>query len=249
MIFGLRHIMIMMSGSPLHEGLPLPFSLEQMNGSFIMILICFLLLASIYKGDFGVFKNNLSLLLSFRRSEYSKYEVTASTLWHSFYLVLQFAILASISIYSIFFEYEEYMPDHHPLRTMTVFLLCISLFILLKFVLYNIIGYIYDCRKDMEQFRYRFVVTIEALGLLYFIPTLLLLYANNLHAEITIFMLVLFIIAQLILFYRIIVYFVREKLNFLFLIVYLCTVEIIPYIFLTVALIFLYKTDELTVLW
>lgn len=101
----------------------------------------------------------------------------------------------------------------------------------------------------MAVFLYSQTIIIEILGILFFIPTLFLLYADYLHTEIAIFMLILFIVSQLILFYRMIVYFIREKFSFLFMIAYLCTIEIVPYIFLAAGLILLYKTDELTVLW
>ncbi|WP_163357622.1 DUF4271 domain-containing protein [Dysgonomonas sp. 25] len=239
----------MANGITTHEGIPLPFSLDQTNAAFILVLICLISFAFIYKGDFATMKVNLYALVSFNRNKRIETEYTVKNTWHTYYLILQFTILSSISIYSILSEQMGYEAEHHPLRTIALFGLFVSLFIFAKFLIYNLVGFIYNMQEEITLFKHWSIVLMEFLGISYFIPTLLLLYADYWHTEIALFMIALFIIAQLILFCRLIVYFVREKLNFLFLIAYLCSVEIIPCIFLASGLLFLYKTDELTVLW
>src|SRR5690606_2489510 len=108
---------------------------------------------------------------------------------------------------------------------------------------------IFDEQKRMGVWRRTYIIGIEILGMLYFIPTLLLIYSNYYHLQIIIFMLILFLIVQLILFYQIIVFFIREKFNFLYLIAYLCTFEILPYIFLMIGLVYLYRIDVFNTLW
>lgn len=237
------------NGTPLHEGIPLPFNLDHTNGTFLLILVCLLLMAFIYKGNFEALKTNLTAFVSFQRSKRIETDYTIKNVWHSCYLIVQLTLLASISIYCIFADYDTRSVEYHPLRTIALFAGCIFLFMLLKFILYKVIGFVYDVSDQMSLLRHWQLVIVEVLGIIYFIPTLLLLYADSLHTEIAIFMIILFILVQLILFCRLIVYFVREKLNFLFLIAYLCSVEIIPYIILAAGLLTLYKTDELTVLW
>ena len=61
--------------------------------------------------------------------------------------------------------------------------------------------------------------------------------------EILILILILFLIVQITLFYQIIVFFIGQKFNFLYLIAYLCTFEILPYVYLAIGLIQLYRTD------
>lgn len=235
---------------PLKNGIPLPFNLDQTNGTFILMLICFLFFAYIYKGSFSLLKENITLLFSFRKDHQALRNFTTRDAWYTYYLTAQFAILVSISIYDIFTEYgTNRFTEHQPFRTIVFFILLIFVFLLLKFFIYKCIGYIYSKKNEMAVFLYSQTIIIEILGILFFIPTLFLLYADYLHTEIAIFMLILFIVSQLILFYRMIVYFIREKFSFLFMIAYLCTIEIVPYIFLAAGLILLYKTDELTVLW
>lgn len=240
--------MTMDSGVPLHEGIPLPFNLDQTNGTFILILLCLFLMAFIYKGNFETLKVNLSAFVAIQRNKRIETEYTIKNIWHSFYLIFQFALLASVSVYCVFAENMQFQ-EHHSLRTIVLLIGFILLFILLKFVVYKILGFVYDASAEMSLFMHWHLVILETLGIVYFIPALLLLYSDSLHTEIALFMLISFILVQLILFCRLIVYFVREKLNFLFLIAYLCSVEIIPYILLAAGLLTLYKTDELTVLW
>lgn len=233
-----------------HDGNRLPFSIEQTDGVFALILICFLFFAHIYNGGISFVKENLSLLFSSGKGKRLQQQTTVKEIIYGYFLLFQAIVLISICIYDVFIEYD---PDgggtNSPLTTILSFIVTISLFLFLKDILYKFIGYVFDMSRLMKVWRRTYIVTIEVLGIFYFIPTLLLVYSNFYHMQVIIFVLILFLIAQIILFYQIIIFFIREKFNFLFLIAYLCTFEILPYIFLIIGLIYLYRIDVFNILW
>ena len=238
-------------GGILHEGIPLPFSLEQADGIFILCTICFMMFAYIYQGSFKTAKTNLSLAFSFNPDSYESHSLTTRDIWYSYYLILQFTIFVSITAYSYFIENPGYrVYDGEPSITIIMFIVVISTFLLLKRLIYKMIGSIFDIQQEMKIFEYSQLFIIELLGIIYFIPTLLVIYSGYAHNMICTLMAVVFIVVQFIFFCQQLTFFVRKKFNFLFSIAYLCTVEIIPYVLLITAIIYLYNnTKALIVLW
>lgn len=230
-----------------HDGRPLPFVLEQTDGIFALLLICFLVFSHI--GGLGFLRNNMSHLFSYEKSLRIQREANIKEVLFSYFLILQTVILVSICLYDIFLEYQPSPDIGSPLISILSFVVVIGVFLILKSVLYQFIGYVFDLKGIARLWVRSYFVIIQILGIFYFIPTLLLVYGGYWHTQIFIFMAILFIIAQIVLFCRIIIFFIREKFNFLFLIVYLCSVEIIPYLFLGGTLFFIYKKDILNILW
>jgi len=229
-----------------HYGKALPFNMEQTDGIFVLLLLCFLFFAHIYNGGISFLRENTALLFSSDKGKLIHKQTTTKEILYSYFLLFQAVVLISICLYDVFVEYTAAESLPNPFFTIVAFILLIGLFLGVKDVVYKIIGYIFDQQKLMNTWRRVSVVSFEVLGVLYFIPTLLLIYSNFYHSEILLFMLVLFLIVQITLFYQIIIFFVNQKFNFLYLIAYLCTFEILPYIFLSTGLIYLYRTDVLT---
>ena len=232
-----------------HYGSKLPFSMESIDGIFVLILFCFLCFTHIYNGGISFLKENLSLLFRSEKEKRIHKQTTVRDILYGYFLVFQAIILIAICVYDVFVEYDSSVVIHTPFLTIITFILTIGIFLGVKDFIYKITGYIFDQQSLMRSWRRVSVVSIEILGVLYFIPTLLLIYSNHYHLEILVFMLLLFLIVQITLFYQIIIFFVNQKFNFLYLIAYLCTFEILPYIFLSTGLIYLYRTDIFNTLW
>ncbi len=232
-----------------HYGSKLPFSMESIDGIFVLILFCFLCFTHIYNGGISFLKENLSLLFRSEKEKRIHKQTTVKDMLYGYFLLFQAIILVAICVYDVFVEYDSSVIVHTPFFTIITFILTIGLFLGVKDFIYKSIGYVFDQQNLMRSWRRVSVVSIEILGVLYFIPTLLLIYSNYYHLEILVFMLLLFLIVQITLFYQIIIFFVNQKFNFLYLIAYLCTFEILPYIFLSTGLIYLYRTDIFNTLW
>jgi hypothetical protein len=234
-----------------HSGERLPFNLEQIDGIFCLLVICILFFAHIYNGGISFLKENIAYLFSPKKASRLHSQTTVKEMIYSYFLVFQSVVLTAICIYDIFIELETPgQSNGSPFITIIAFIVIIALFLGAKDLIYKITGYIFNQQKTMNLWRRTYMVSIEILGILYFIPTLLLIYSSYYHIQIFFFMLILFLIVQITLFYQIIVFFINQKFNFLYLIAYLCTFEILPYIFLSTGLIYLYRTDVFnTLLW
>lgn len=231
-----------------YEGKPLPFSLERTDFIFALMLVCLMFFAHI--GGFDFLKQNLQAVFSARKSNKFQKDTNIKETLSTYFLVIQTIILSSICLFN---ELVEYDPDksgaESPLITILTFVSAIIIFLIIKLLVYKILGYIFDLKDVIRGWIRTYIVVLEIYGLLFFIPTLLLIYSNYWHLQIACFMLAILIIGQIILFYRIAVYFIREKFNFLFLIAYLCSLEIIPYLLLAGTLVFIYSTDVLQIIW
>ncbi|MDR1091836.1 MAG: DUF4271 domain-containing protein [Prevotella sp.] len=232
-----------------HDGSKLPFSMENTDGISVLLLFCFIFFAHIYNGGISFLKENLSLLFQSEREKRMHKQTTVKEILYGYFLVFQAIVLVAVCVYDVFVEYDPAYAVHTPFLTVITLILVIGLFLGAKDFIYKIIGYIFDQQKLMITWRRVSVVGIEILGILYFIPTLLLIYSDYYHTEILALMLLMFLVVQMTLFYQIIFFFVNQKFNFLYLIAYLCTFEILPYIFLSTGLIYLYRTDIFNILW
>jgi hypothetical protein len=128
------------------------------------------------------------------------------------------------------------------------FTLGISAFLLLKYLFYLLIGYTFDEMEFVQKYLSSYLFLIELFGILVFIPVLIFLYAGVDQEVTLIVVLTLFLTTRIILFSRIIAFFFNKKVNFLFGIAYLCSVEIVPYLFLVLGFVYLYKEDFFCIL-
>lgn len=233
-----------------YDGVLMPFNIGQSDSIFGLLLLCLLFFTHICNGGFTFLKENIKLLFSSEKTQRTHFHTTANETLYSYFLVFQAIVLMSVCIYDVFIEYDPSVPEYrHPLPTILLFIILIALFFGIKDFIYAILGYIFDRKREMAIWRRTHVVSIEILGILYFIPTLLLLYAGAYSLQIIVFMAILFLIVQITLFYQIIIFFIGEKFNFSYLIAYLCTFEILPYVFLFIGLVYLYRIDDFNTLW
>lgn len=232
-----------------HPGVELPFSLEQADGVFGLLLLCLLFFSHIYNGGLVFFKENISLLFSSKKYERLSGETTAKETVFRFFLIFQSLILGAICLYSFFQEKRlSEVNGLSPFLNIIGLAAILGLFLLIKIWGYKFFGHILDIKAETRTWIRMNVLIIQILGILFFIPTLLLVYSNMWHYQILLFVFVLFLVLQITLFYRIGSFFVREKFNFLFLIAYLCSSEIIPCIFLAVGLFLFYQNDVFNML-
>jgi len=231
-----------------HEGIKRPFTLEGDDGIFALLLICFVFFTRIFKGGFSFFKENISLLFSTRKNLNLFSETTTTEFWFNFILVFQTILLTSIIVFDSFLESVSYIPQNS-FFTVLLFTLAISVFLSVKYLFYRLLGYLFDLQNEIKAWLRSYMIVLEMIGIIAFIPALMLVYSQSFHEYLLFFFFILFFISRLILFYRIITFFLRRHVNLLFLITYLCSVEIIPYILLYQVLVYLYKVDIVSLLW
>jgi len=233
-----------------HIGEKKPFTLEGDDGIFALLLICFVFFTRIYKGGLSFFRENIRIFFSFRKKQSTYYSETTSTdFWFNFVLVFQTVLLAAIVLFDHFLETNESYVPPHSFSTILLFVLALSVFLFVKYLLYKLIGILFNIKDSINIWVRNYMLILEMMGIISFIPVLILVYSQNLHNYLLFFFIVLFIVSRLLLFYRLITFFLEQHVNLLFLIAYLCSVEIIPYIILYQVLIYLYKIDIIHLLW
>lgn len=233
-----------------HVGIKRFFSIEQIDGIFVLLLLCFTLLVHIHRKGFGFFKGNLRLVFSSRATTNLFSESTISEFWYNFLLLFQTVFLCSIVFFIYFFESDvsDTYPDS-PFATIISFVLLISLFIAFKSLFYRFIGFLFSIQNFITIWLRAYTIVVEMIGITAFIPVLLLIYFDYYHNILFIIFLFLLLASRLIIISRIVLFFLQKNVNFLYLIAYLCSVEIIPYILLYNGLLFLYKIDIISLLW
>lgn len=232
-----------------HEGIKRPFTLEGDDGIFALLLVCFVFFTRIFKGGFTFFKENIGLLFSSRKNLNLFSETTTTEFWFNFILVFQTILLISIILFDSFLESISYDEYRNSFVTVLLFTFTITVFLTIKYLFYKLMGYLFEIQVEIKAWLRSYMIVLEMLGIIAFIPALMLVYSQSFHQYLLFFFFILFFVSRLILFYRIITFFFKRHVNLLFLITYLCGVEIIPYILLYQVLVYLYKVDIVGLLW
>jgi len=231
-----------------YAGVKRNLSLEQIDGIFALLLFCFLSFTYIYKVGINFFTENVRFVFKPRKEASFFNDTTVAEYWYHILLVLQTIVLSSIVLFAVFYEKESGFMPSKSFFTILLFILTISLFEAIKYVIYRFTGFLFNMREHIKIWNRSYMIITELLGLISFIPVLLLVYSNYYHHIIIGFLIIVFIISRLIIFYKIISFFFQENVNLLFLITYLCTVEIIPYILLYRVLSYMYRIDIIPLL-
>ena len=232
-----------------HEGNNKLFTLEQDDGVFALLLICFFCITRIYKDSSSFFRENIKLLFSSRENINLFSETTIKEFWFNFILIFQTILLYAIILFDYLLISDSNAVPPHSFYTICLFIAVISSFLGLKYLMYRLIGWTFDIQSKMEVWLRTYTIVLEMIGVVAFVPTLILIYSLSLQIPILVFFIGLFLISRIILFYRATVFFLQSSINILYLITYLCSVEIIPYIFLFYLLEYLYKIDLTSLLW
>lgn len=228
---------------------PIPNMLKQHDGIFLSLLICFLIICRILQRGHNFFMESIQMLVTLREKKDTFNEITIKEIWGSLFLGSLSAFLISLIFYQFIQQTDHVVrPLHHDWQTVVGFTVVVSVFFLVKYLFYSLVGYVFSMKEFIESFRKTYLMILEMFGLLAFIPALIYLYNYNFQHLMAIVTLVLFVLSHLILFSRLIAFFFNKKVNFLFGIAYLCSVEIVPYIYLAFGLSFLYKEDFFCIL-
>lgn len=232
-----------------HIGLQRFRSLEQVDGIFVSLLLCFMLLVNIYRKGLFFFKENINVAF-FSQTTNSFTESTISEFWYNLLLFFQAIFLFSLILFVYFFETKNITlyPDN-PFLTILSLSLLFLIFEGLKYLLYYCIGYVFDSQKLVFSWIRVYSVVIQMMGILSFIPVLLLIYFDYYHDVLFVFFISLFILSRIIIIYRLGIFFLQKNVNFLYLIAYLCSIEIIPYILLYRGMVYLYENEIINFIW
>jgi len=233
-----------------HDGIKRFNSLEQVDGIFVSLLLCFMLLVHIYRKGLSFFKENIQVAFSSRDNINMFSESTVGEFWYNLLLVLQTVFLFSLVLFVYFFETRaDLVPPDNAFITIVSFIVVFMIIEGGKYLFYRYVGYLFNMQQSVNIWLRAYTIIVEMIGILSFIPVLLLVYFDYYHNILFVFFILLFILSRLIIIYRLGLFFLQKNVNPLYLIAYLCSVEIIPYILLYNGMIYLYENEIIKLSW
>lgn len=225
------------SGLPVsgYEGVALP--LPQFEGSviFLVFAFCFLVFAFFFNREGAALRGNFKNILSFnnrRKGPIYKEQITATELWGELFLILQTILIAAIVTFTYLWDNE--LPVLSPRYYYLFFagiLLLLLLLMWLKYLVYKSIGTFF-LHLEMDDWIDRYLWMVEMIGIVCFIPALIFVYLQEFRDFMLIVFVFVFFVSRLIIAGGILNIFVKNKIGFLYFIVYLCGVELVPYLLL-----------------
>jgi len=202
------------------------------NHDWILVVGIMLLIFMTYvKVQFSqVIKRLLTSVVNFQFAKQLVNEKSSVVQKSSWFLLTLFVISFSLFL-SAFIYYINPDSAHNPYLFLLVFLF-VSGFYLLKISLYFLIGYLTDNLSQTRLIMSHFSVFYRTLSLL-FTPLSLVLFFIQLRflASILIVMVLLFVIFSLMRIYRAFFLSLQMKFSYLFIFLYLCTIELIPLLY------------------
>ncbi|MDX1719582.1 MAG: DUF4271 domain-containing protein [Salegentibacter mishustinae] len=197
----------------------------------LTLMGAFLLLAIVKTAYPQRFEDFLSLLTS---NKFMMFRGKKNKAFHPFNILLFFVHLISFSL--LFFLFFNYFWEESSLEPVFLFIriaTAYASFVLLKFGLEKIVGNVFDLDAQIDSYLYQKISYRNFIGLILLIPSLIFIYtftptAFTLYSLLGI--LVLTNIFSLLLIYR-----KNQSLitgNWFYFILYLCALEIAPYIIL-----------------
>ncbi len=212
------------------EGIPLPYSLQMDNYITTLLLCCFLVTAYILSRSS---KFLLKLVKDFilHRERDSIFDTsTAADMRYLLLLVIQTCVLLGIILFNYF---NETVPELR-LQVGTATLLGIYiggclLYIFLKWLLYSFLGWIFFDKNRISIWSESYFTLLYYLGFILFPFTLSVVYLNINLQTMVLISIILLILIKILIFYKWLNLFCKNLYGGLFLFLYFCALEIVPF--------------------
>lgn len=233
-----------------HSGIlgdPAPYSVSNDNVVAGTLLVCFALvmIASSMSSDFIVRQIKGLFHRPYRRTNVGE---TGHEVRFQVFLVVQTALLLSITYY-LFTRSENggnYIVDSQLLVVGIFFAIFLGYF-LIKKLLYSVVNWVYFDRKSNQQWSQLTLFVVSAEGVL-ILPAVLLMIYFGLSAQYTLIYVAAIVgLVKLLLFYQGYVIFFKRTAASLQIILYFCTLELMPLIALIGFLV--YTDNYLTIIF
>jgi hypothetical protein len=214
------------------EGMPMPFSLGVNSVIFLIFVFCFVILSFIFRREGWAFIDNFKHILVVRKRSASgfKEQVTATEAWGDFFMMLQTLLIVAILLFTSLWDRGlSSLTWRAYTVTFLGSLLILATMMLLKFLMYRTIGTFF-LPNDMKHWTSRYARLLELLGVSLFLPALFYVFLPELRDLMLIIILFIFIISRLVIVIGLLNIFVKNKVGVFYFFVYLCGIEVAPYL-------------------
>ncbi len=199
---------------------------------FLLFVASFIFFAFFMRREGNALITNLKNVFSFKRNSLvtSKEQITTTEVWGEVFLILQTALISSIIIFGFLYTNQQLTLHRNVLILIFVIIfLGILLYFGIKYLMYKITGLIFP-KLDIDTWVEKFLWLIEILGILFFVPAIFFIFIPESREIALISLIIIFFINKLVIFRNLLNIFVKNKIGFLYYFVYLCAVEIAPYL-------------------
>ncbi len=205
--------------------------LEQKDWATVLFFICFLLIAINKDSFFAQFKEFSRIIVS---DKFLKIYKDTNLITSSFVLSMFFIQLIAFSLFLfLYFNYVALVQRHDFIFFIQI-ITGLSFFILFKYYIEKIIAVVFHIEDFSKQLQYTKVIYRNYIGLL-LLPIVIILFYNKAYCTpITLSILAVLLVLSLTVSYLISINSNQKLLlrKLFYFILYLCTLEIIPYYFI-----------------
>lgn len=212
------------------SGLPLPGFYFQDTIFFILFLFCLIGLSYWSNKGGSYFVANLKRFFvsdSSQRTTY-KEQVTTSGVWSMVFMVFQTILFVTMILFVILERTNSFA--HLTISRILIFTVLyfgLLLLVLMKYMVYRLTDYVFP-EWGFSSWNEQFFSLVGVVGLMIFVPTLFYLFAPEFSKEMIFLLLIVFFIIQIVIFRKLLVIFVKNKIGLLNYFLYLCAIEIVP---------------------
>ena len=195
----------------------------------IILLCCFLLTSIILeRGKKNLFQK-MKDFISHRERNSIFDTSTASDLRYSMVLAIQTSVLSGIVILNYFLDATPKLFNHLPPHIiLSVYIGICILYIIIKWVIYSILGWIFFDRSTRRGLLESYSTLVYFVGFMLFPICLLLIYYDLEFDSLLFLGLSLIVFIKILMLYKWVMYFLKHFHGLFLLILYFCALEILP---------------------
>ena len=218
-----------------------PFVEQYGSVLFLVFAILFVLSSLVFIESGRALFSNLRYIFTFgnRTDEIYGEQITTSDVWGHLFFILQTIVVLSILFFDLTLKHSFLVLEvNEYLILFTLIMGAIFLFICIKYIVYRIIGAVFfDSKTNVLLDTYLWIVYLT--GILSFLPLLLYIYIDEIRPYALILICAIFITGRIVVFAKSYSLFVKSQIGNLYYYVYLCGVEVMPYLLVYKAISFI----------
>lgn len=221
------------------EGVTRPF-IQQIGGVlFLVFTILFVFGAIVFKNSGLSHFTGIRNIFSFDNSkkQTNNQPITVTDAWSKLFYVFQTYLIFSIFFFAVATQVSRvYYNTYDYLILYLQISVGFFLFVLAKFLFYKLIGSVFSKAK-INNLIDAYISVFYVVGILSFLPIIAFIYIPEAKLYVLFYIFVVFIVGRLAVIVQSYVFFVKAHIGNSYFFVYLCGVEIMPYLLLYKAIV------------
>ena len=214
-----------------YDGIVPEYRMKDSDAVFLLFTFCFLFLSIILLRWRSYVVHGLQMI--FRIPKRSGLFLESQNISRVNYLLMPITIIMLSFFFYIWINGGLVLHDErHWIRAMAGFIVVITLFYWLKFVLFDFMAYLFFTSSQRQMWNESYMSHLVSCGLFSFPVFLFTVYSNAYTSLFPILYMFTFLFFRLVQLQKTFVIFIEEYTSLLYLILYLCSVEIMPAILL-----------------